>query len=142
MGSARNAKQLNALIMKDLKKAAHIASEKMLADMYEETGDFYTGGEPVMYQRTGALGDTPCTTSVAVSSSPYGGSVSFKAYLDTSTDYTTGRSPSMETVLDLANTGGNMTNPPMRAVVGKYGFWDRAKDKMEETFKQTMDQFF
>lgn len=142
MGSARNAKQLNAMIMKDLKKAAHVASEKMLADMYEETGDFYTGGEPVMYQRTGALGDTPRTTSVDSSSTVDGGSVSFKAYLDTSTGYTTGRSPSMQTVLDLANNGGDMTNPPMRAVVGKSGFWDRAEEKMEESFKETMKQFF
>ena len=142
MGSARNAKQLNALIMKDLKKAAHIASEKMLADMYEETGDFYTGGEPVMYRRTGALGDTPRTTSISASSTADGGSVSFKAYLDTSTSYTTGRNPSMKTVLDLANNGGDMTNPPMKAVVGKSGFWDRAEKKMEESFKETMEQLF
>ena len=142
MGSARNAKQLNAMIMKDLKKAAHIASEKMLADMYDETGDFYAGGEPIMYQRTGALGDTPRTTSVDASSTVDGGSVSFKAYLDTSAVYTTGKGPSMKTVLDLANNGGDMTNPPMRAVVGKPGFWDRAEEKMEESFKETMEQFF
>lgn len=142
MGSARNAKQLNAMIMKDLKKAAQVASEKMLADMYEETGDFYAGGEPVMYQRTGALGDTPKTTAVSSDSSADGGTVSFKAYLDTSTQYTTGRKPSMKTVLDLANNGGDMTSPPMRAVVGKSGFWDRAEEKMEESFKETMEQFF
>ena len=142
MGSARNAKQLNAMIMKDLKKAAQVASEKMLADMYEETGDFYAGGEPVMYQRTGALGDTPKTTAVSSVSSADGGTVSFKAYLDTYTQYTTGRKPSMKTVLDLANNGGDMTNPPMRAVVGKSGFWDRAEEKMEESFKETMEQFF
>lgn len=142
MGSARNAKQLNALIMKDLKKAANLASQRMLADMHEETGDFYTGGEPVMYQRTGALGDTPRTTGVSASSSSSGGEVSFKAYLDTSETYTTGRSPSMKMVLDLANNGGDMTNPPMRAVVGKSGFWDRAEEKMEKSFKDTMEQFF
>lgn len=142
MGSGSNSKQIKAMLMKDLKKAAHVASEKMLADMYEETGDFYAGGEPVMYQRTGALGDTPHTTPVTASSTADGGSVSFKAYLDTSTGYTTGRNPSMKTVLDLANNGGDMTNPPMRAVVGKSGFWDRAEEKMEESFKETMEQFF
>ena len=142
MGTARNAKQLNAMIMKDLKKAAQVASEKMLSDMYEETEDFYTGGEPSMYQRTGALGDTPRTTAVSVASSTEGGTVSFKAYLDTSTQYTTGKNPSMKTVLDLANNGGDMTSPPMRAVVGQPGFWDRAQDKMEESFKETMDRFF
>lgn len=142
MASAKNSKQLNALIMKDLKKAASVASQKMLADMYEETEGFYSGSNPKMYQRTGALGDTPRTTAISSSSSGNGGEVSFKAYLDTSHQYTTGRGPSMKTVLDLANNGGDMKNPPMRAVVGNTGFWDRAEEKMEKDFNETMMKFF
>lgn len=94
-----------------------------------------------MYKRTGALGDTPKVTDIDVS----GNSASFTAFLDTSGGYTTGDNPSMEQVLNLANyktrwitSGGH----PARLALGKTGFWERAEEKMEDTFNKTMRQFF
>lgn len=142
MATAKNMKQLNNMLMKELRKASHVVSEKMLGDMYEETGGFYTSKEPKVYERTGALGDTPRTTAITSTTTDSGGEVSFKAYLDKDHQYTTGIRPSMATVLKHANTGGDRSNPPMRAVVGKSGFWERAEEKMEKSLNDTMDKYF
>lgn len=130
----RSIDELERALRKEMQKAMRVVSEKALADMYEETGGFYTGGEPKVYERTGALGDTPRVTPPTVG----GDSVSFKAYLDTSGGYTTGKQPSMETVLTLANTG---SYPGMRSTVGRTHFWDRAKDKINDDFLSTMSSF-
>lgn len=139
--TAKNMKELEQMLLKEMRKAMNVASERMLADMYDETGSFYTQGNPKMYQRTGALGDTPKTTAVSSS----GNVVSFKAYLDTSGSYTTGDNPSMTQVLDLANYGKPWTTKsgsPARATLGKKGFWERAEKKMQRTLDRTMRQFF
>ena len=139
--TAKNMKELEQMLLKEMRKAMNVASERMLADMYDETGGFYMQGNPKMYQRTGALGDTPKTTAVSSS----GNVVSFKAYLDTSGGYTTGDNPSMTQVLDLANYGKPWTTKsgsPARATLGKKGFWERAEKKMQRTLDRTMRQFF
>lgn len=139
--AAKNMAELEQMIMKEMKKAMNVASNKALADMHEETGGFYTQGNPSMYERTGALGDTPRTTAVSQS----GNSVSFKAYLDTSHRYSTGDNPSMEDVLNLANYGqpwSTKSGAQARATVGKKGFWERAKKKMGNDFYKTFSSFF
>lgn len=139
--TATNMKQLEQMMLKEMRKAMNVASEKMLADMYDETEKYYTKGKPVAYQRTGALGDTPKTTSL----SQIGASVSFEAYLDTDYQYTTGSDPTMEQVLDLANYGIPFTTKngyPARATLGKKGFWERSEKKIEKTLNRTMKKFF
>ena len=133
-----NDKQLLAALTKDIKKALSVVAAKVEADMYEETGDFYTKAEPKVYQRTGALGDTPKTTAISVN----GNSVSFEAYLDTAHRYTTGKHPSMSAVLDVANDHSLASTHKLRPPVGKEGFWDRAEDKIAETLDTTMKSFF
>lgn len=136
---ATNMKQLQSMLNKQLNKAMNVANEKMLADMYEETGKFYAGGEPQVYERTGALGDTPRTTAVSSSFN----SASFEAYLDTNYDYTTGKNPTMLDVLNLANSGITASSVGTLApTVGSQGFWDRAKEKMEKDLYSTFRQFF
>ncbi len=140
---AKNMQQLNKLLMKQLNKAMFVASEESLADMYEETEKFYTKGKPKYYVRTGALGDTPRTTSLTSVNDINGGCVSFEAYLDTSSNYTTGKNPSMEDVLNLANYG--VSPPPpghLRKTLGKGGFWEKSEEKMEKTLNKTMKKFF
>lgn len=139
--TANNMKQLEQMLLKESKKAMEVASKKILADMYDETGKFYTSGKPKMYERTGALGDTPKTTAI----STVGNEVSFNAYLDTFGGYTTGDNPSMTQVLNLANYGKAWITKggrPARDVLGKRGFWERAENKMEEELDRTMKQFF
>lgn len=141
MPNAKDLSELRAMLMKQMSKAMQVVQKKAEADMYEETGDFYTGGKPKKYIRTGALGDTPRVTALSKS----GNSVSFNAYLDTNYQYTTGSKPYMEEVLDLANEGTQFATKnyfPATPTVGKQGFWDRAQDKMRDTFNNTMEKFF
>ena len=135
MANCRNIAELQTAIMKEIQKAMLVSEKKALADMYEETGGFYTGGEPKMYQRTGALGDTPKTTAQTVS----GNEVSFEAYLDQGHVYSTGKRPTMNAVLHLANEG---SYPGLRPAVGRTQFWDRAEKKIEQDFNNTMGSFF
>lgn len=139
--TANNMNQLNNMLMKELRKAMNVASDKMLADMYGETGKFYTKEKPKSYERTGALGDTPRTTALKT----FGNIVLFEAYLDLNHQYTTGSYPSMEQVLNLANSGIPFTSKngyPARPTLGKKGFWEASEKKMERTLNQTMRKFF
>lgn len=143
--TANSMSELNAMLIKELGKAMNVTSDKVLADMYDETGKFYTKGKPVMYERTGALGDTPKTTSPTISSFGNGGEVSFDAYLDTNYQYTSGDNPSMQQVLELANYGTPWTTKSgatAKPTLGKKGFWERAEKKMEKTFNRTLKKFF
>lgn len=138
---ANNMNDLERMLRKETKKAMDVASAKSLGDMYEETGDYYSQGRPAIYERTGALGDTPKITRTTSS----GDEVSFDAYLDQNYVYSTGDNPSMGQVLDLANYGirwKTKSGAPAKATVGKNGFWERAEKKMEKTLDDTMSQFF
>lgn len=138
--TANNMKQLNDMLMKELRKAMNVTSKKVLADMYEETGGFYTKGNPTMYKRTGALGDTPRATSVSVS----GNEASFDAYLDKNHKYTTGAKPTMEDVLNLTKKTPihNSSVGYLRSAKGRGGFWERANEKMGERLDETLNKFF
>lgn len=139
--AANNMQQLNAMLMEELRKAMNVTSKKVLADMYEETGGFYTQGKkPTMYERTGALGDTPRTTAVSTS----GNEASFEAYLDKGHQYTTGANPTMEDVLNLTKAvpDHNSSVGYLRSVRGRTGFWERANEKMGERLDETLNKFF
>lgn len=138
--NARNMKELTTMLNKEVRKAMQVTQKKALEDMYAETGGFYTGGEPKMYERTGALGDTPRTTALTTS----GNEVSFEAYLDTDHKYTTGKEPTMEDVLNLTKGIPKHKSSVgyLRSAVGNNGFWERAEDKIERDFNETFNKFF
>lgn len=137
--TVKNSAELEKALKQQLKKAMSVGSKKVLADMYESAGSFYTGGEPVLYERTGALGDTPETTDVTVD----GDTVSFKAYFDDAGGYSTGKNPTMHDVLDLANYGiTNSSVGNLRRTVGKSGFVEEADKKIEQTMDSVLSQFF
>lgn len=136
---ARNMNELNAMLLHEITKAMNITSEKVLAEMYGETYMFYTKGKPKVYKRTGALGDTPRTTSPTV----VGHLVSFDAYLDLRHQYTTGKTPSMLDVLRLANSGITHSSVGcLKPTLGKNGFWEASEKKIERTLNTTMRKFF
>lgn len=143
--TAKNMSELNTMLIKELRKAMNTTSDKVLADMYDETGKFYTKGNPVMYERTGALGDTPKTTSPTVTSFGNRGKVSFDAYLDTNYQYTSGDNPNMQQVLELANYGTpwiTSSGATAKPTLGRKGFWERAEKNMEKSLKYTLKNFF
>ena len=137
--TAKNMKELENMLKKEMRKVMEVSSQKMLADMEEETWDYYSGSTPAMYQRTGTLGDTPKVTAVSVD----GNEVSFDAYLDTDFRYKTGKQPTMLDVLRLANNGITTSSVgKLRRTIGNRGFWERAEKKMGKTFNSTMRKFF
>jgi len=135
-----NMAQLERLMKQRIKNATNAASQKMLADLYEETGDFYTGGEPKVYERTGALGDTPQIGGITEK----GNTIELEMKLDDSHQYTTGKSPTMEDILNLTNYGitNSKNSGYLRKTVGKQGYWERAKEKMKEDYIETMGNVF
>lgn len=143
--TANSMEELRAVMLKEADKAMRVASEKALADMYEETGKFYTGKQPKVYKRTGALGDAPrITANKKVITGSNTAEVYFDAYLDTEHVYSTGDRPEMEKVLELANYGKpwqTKSGADAKDTVGKKGFWERAEKKMEKHFNQTMRKF-
>lgn len=134
-----NMNQLEKLLNQRLNKAMSIAANRCLEILYDETGSFYVGGEPEIYERTGALGDTPAVTPILNNSK----TISFEAYLNTNYTYNSGKNPTMLDVLRLANSGiidssvGKLFN-----TVGSEGFWDRAVVRMEKEFYKTLEEFF
>lgn len=135
---ASNMQQLENMLKKQVRKALTVASAKIEADMYEETGNFYTKGKPKMYERTGALGDTPRTTAIITN----GNILAFNAYLDQTHQYTTGKLPLMAEVLAVADdhslASAYALNPPL----GRQRFWERSEKKIEKTLNKTMRSFF
>lgn len=143
--TAKSMEELRAIMLRETDKAMRVASEKALADMYEETGGFYKGKKPKAYKRTGALGDTPGTTAnKKITKSQNLAEVSFDAYLDTNHIYSTGDRPEMRKVLELANYGKpwkTKSGSEAKNTVGKKGFWERAEKKMRKHFNQIMRKF-
>ena len=128
MPVATSLAQLNQQMMQAVRAAMMEANYMAMGDMHEGTEVFYGGGSPIRYVRTGKLGSTPRTTGVTSSVGGSGGMASFRAYLDQGGAYTTGKRPSMATVLDLANYGGVKG---MRPTVGVKGFWEYSEELME-----------
>ena len=141
MPVARSTEELERQIMDEMRKAMGEVEVQARDDMRRGTQYFYAGGVPRMYKRTGALGNTPQTTSVSSS----GNSVSFEAYLNQSGGYATGDNPSMAQVLELANYGNAWTTAsgaPARPNVGATGFWEKSEEWIEQSLNRIMGQHF
>lgn len=139
--------ELEVMLIGEIQQAMDDTSKQMLSDMSNETRKFYTKGKPKLYERTGALGETPAVSPLSV----IGKTVSFDAYLDTTHRYTTGKNPTMLDVLNLANSGITSSSVgDLRPTLGKQGFWkwDTEKNKElqpkqeEKIFNKTMTKFF
>lgn len=134
----KNMQQLERELKKQARKAMQVTKAKVEADMFEETGGFYGGTQPKMYERTGALANTPMTTDIEES----GNTLAFNALLNPNYTYDTGKKPSMSAVLAAANDHSLASGYGLRPPVGRQHFWDRALVKMENTFNSTMRSFF
>ena len=132
--------ELEQMFRQHLQKAMGVVQAKAEADMFEETGNFYTVGNPTIYQRTGGLGSSPRTSGLTVG----GNSVSFEAYLEppgytvpnpafTSRGYASYFSPLQ--VLNAAEY--HFAN-----VRGRPGFWRRSEQKIERDLNSTLASFF
>lgn len=136
---ATDMQKLEAMLKKEMKSAMKKVSRSALRHMQDEVNQFYNSPDPVMYHRTGALWETPTVSEISETAD----AVSFDAYLDTRHQYTTGKQPNMLDVLRLANNGITQSSVgTLRPTVGQGGFWERAEEKIEQSFLDEMKKRF
>ncbi|WP_373219168.1 hypothetical protein [Ruminococcus sp. 5_1_39BFAA] len=124
--------QLKSLLQRQMVKAMQEVQKEAYKRTKDDVQDFYSGGSPVVYQRTGALGNTPQFTPLKSS----GNSASFSIYLDQSHNYSTGRDlVSMSALLPVAESGGY-------GILGKPGFWQKSEADIEEVLNSVMSKYF
>lgn len=117
--------------MKELSSAMNEANSKSLEGMKQSLSEFYGGGSPREYKRTGMMGNTPETTGVSVG----GTSASFEAKLNGGYSYSTGSNPSGDTVLGWAESGS-------AGIVGTPGFWAKSEERIEQALNDAMSSHF
>ena len=127
MRAARNDKELDALILADLKRAMENAEWRARGDLMAATWGFYSG-DPTKYRRTGMLARTPKTEKA-------GGDAGFRAYLDTSYTYPNGSHPGMETVLGWAEK-------QEAGLVGGPLEWDKTETEIIKDAEAALKEYF
>lgn len=137
MAVATSMGQLVEMIMAQMVAAMSVVRVLSQADMDVSIGEFYAGGTPVWYgyQRTYKLKSTPRTTGLARG----GKTVMFSAYLSQSGGYTTGKCPSMATILQHTNYGAVSG---LRPAVGSPGYWEKAEMRIKRDLDSTFASFF
>ena len=102
-------------------------SEKI---MDEELSEFYAGGSPTYYERTGTLGTTPQVADKYCSSNSAGVTL----FLNQDISYATGNFTGAE-VIDAAEHGA-------AGIVGKGGFWKRSEERIKQTVDDVLSKNF
>lgn len=139
MPSASSMAELERILTQQMEKAMRVVSEKVLADMYEETGEFYTQGKPRRYVRTGGLGSSPRTTALTKG----GKTVSFDAYLEP--PHYIVPNPKFNPPYSSYFTGIQVLQAAEKGkarILGKPGFWERSLKDIEKEIRTTLPQFF
>lgn len=136
---AKTKKELEQMILKDIKKAMQDTAKAALSDMKYQINDYYAGSNPKQYVRTYHLKKTPKVSKPESN----GKLVQIKAYLDKNYDYTTGKQPSMTDVLELTNYHINWSSVGwLRNSIGKMGYWERAKEDIQKDFSKSLQKYF
>lgn len=128
---AKNITQLKSQMLSELKKAMQEASNEMLDALKKETREFYSMGNPTIYERTHNLENAPNRTPLSVGQS----SVSFNVYLDTSVQYEVPNTA----FTDIGYSSFFTTPQIFEAaethtyhVKGKSGFWSRSEAEFQK----------
>ena len=122
--------QLEAALRSKMKSAMEAARSKVEAQAEGNAWEFYTEGDPVRYERTGALGNTPETTGVQNS----GNNVSFEVRLNDNYSYSTGTFTANEVLTAAENHAAG--------ILGKPGFWEKTKEDSQKILDETMSAAF
>lgn len=121
-------------IKKDLRKKLRNTINEVANEsekiMHEEIEDFYAGGTPIYYKRTGTLRSAPQITDKYCNSKEAG----VTASLDQTISYSTG-SFSGAQVIDAAEHG-------KYGIVGRGGFWARSEERIKDAVDDTITKNF
>lgn len=131
----RNRAEMERAMKKKITRAMQEFRLKASDDMKEEMTEYYMSGTPKVYERTYEMDNSPEVLPVI----DEGDEITTIARLNTDFKYNTGKEPTMEDVLNLANYGTNQSSVGyLRDTVGKEGFWEEMQDRMEKDFYSTM----
>jgi len=126
---ASSISELEENIRNACEKAMKNTEHSALAALKAGTVYFYSGGSPVMYERTLNFSSTP-----EIGGQNYGGNtMSFYAGMRQSPGYVTGKRPTMLQVLHLTNEG---RAPGLRPAVGRTGWWEKSLELIEQDFEK------
>lgn len=130
----RSIKALREAVENDMRKAMKEAERKSLDAMREAIVDFYDYAQPIVYERTYRLLNTPRVEMIETNG--------FKAYLDDDYTYPSvthtingvsyhSKEPTMADILELTNYDNrNSSVGYLHPTVGKKGYWEEAEKKM------------
>lgn len=120
-------KIFNAIDRQIIRPRVYASEAEGLAATYEDIYSFYSQGNPIFYQRTGAYGDSVSSTGV----SGGGGNYNYSIYLNPPS-YSTGTYDGL-TVLQEAQYHGS-------GILGRAGTWFESEKDIEEAIRRNFSR--
>lgn len=121
--------EVKKLIEKDVRAGMNAARDEVEIKLEDNVMGYYDIGNPVKYERTGTLLESPNTTPV----SGGGNHFEFKAEMEESISYHTGTYTGAQ-VIDATEQGHSGT-------LGKHGYFAKTEAKIPEIVDRNMAKF-
>lgn len=121
--------EVKKLIEKDVRAGMNAARDEVEIKLEDNVMGYYDIGNPVKYERTGTLLESPNTTPV----SGGGNHFEFKAEMEESISYHTGTYTGAQ-VIDATEQGHSGT-------LGKHGYFAKTESEIPEIVDRNMSKF-
>lgn len=121
--------EVKGLVEKDVRSGMNAARDEVEEKLEDNVLGYYDIGNPVMYQRTGTLLESPNTTPV----SGGGNHFEFKAEMEENISYHTGTFSGAE-VIDATEQGHSGT-------LGRHGYFAKTEAEIPEIVDRNMSKY-
>lgn len=121
--------EVKGLVEKDVRAGMNAARDEVKVTLEDNVMGYYDIGNPVMYQRTGTLLESPNTTPV----SGGGNHFEFKAEMEENIAYHTGTFSGAE-VIDATEQGHSGT-------LGRHGYFAKTEAEIPEIVDRNMSKY-
>lgn len=121
--------EVKGLVEKDVRSGMNAARDEVEEKLEDNVLGYYDIGNPVMYQRTGTLLESPNTTPV----SGGGNHFEFKAEMEENISYHTGTYTGAQ-VIDATEQGHSGT-------LGKHGYFAKTEAEIPEIVDRNMSKY-
>ena len=128
MATFRSFSDLEQQLIKDVRLAAEFARNEIDKELQDNVMDYYGSGNPVKYERTGTLLESPNTTPVSGGGNHY----EFKAEMEENISYHTGTFSGAEVIY--------ATEQGHSGTLGKHGSFKRTEEAVPKILEKTFSQ--
>ena len=128
MATFRSFSDLEQQLIKDVGLAAESARNEIDKELQDNVMDYYGSGNPVKYERTGTLLESPNTTPVSGGGNHY----EFKAEMEENISYHTGTFSGAEVIY--------ATEQGHSGTLGKHGYFKRTEEAVPKILEKTFSQ--